>query len=171
MIVPDPCIRFAAVSMAGPRRPGAMAGMSLLEVMLVLVLVAAVATVATMATRGGMEGMRLRTAGKTLAAELRHARMRAIVTGVPQQFELDVGTRRWRGVEGRHGELPASLAVRYTGASQVQTRRDAGVVRFFEDGASTGGRIDLVARSAAWRIDIGWITGEVRSGPLHAEEP
>ncbi|MFZ6697209.1 type II secretion system protein XpsH [Stenotrophomonas acidaminiphila] len=148
-----------------------MAGMSLLEVMLVLVLVAAMTLMAAMATRGGTEGMRLRSAGKTLAAELRHARVRAITTGEPQQFQLDVRSRRWHGVGGRHGELPASVAVRYTGAREVQMQQGTGVVRFFEDGASTGGRIDLLTGEAVWRIDIGWITGEVRSGPVRTEAP
>lgn len=145
--------------------------MSLLEMVLVLALVAAVTLMAAMATHGGMDGVRLRSAGKTLAAELRHARVRAITTGEPQQFELDVRSRRWRGAEGRHGELPGSVAVRYTGAREAQTREETGVVRFFEDGASTGGRIDLLAGAATWRIDIGWITGEVRSGPVRPEAP
>jgi len=146
-----------------------MAGLSLLEMMLVLALVAAVSLLAAMAMNGGMDGMRLRSAGKSLAAELRHARTRAIATGMPQQFALDMRTHRWQGPDGRHGELPAALSLRYTGAQQVQSRSDVGVVRFFEDGASTGGRIELIAKSAVWRIDIGWITGEVRSGPLRGD--
>ena len=143
-----------------------MAGMSLLEIMLVLALVAAIALMAAMAMNGGMDGVRLRSAGKTLAAELRFARTRAISSGVPQQFELDLRKHRWQGPNGRHGELPASLELRYTGAGQLQSRADTGVVRFFEDGASSGARIELQAQAAVWRIDVGWITGEVRSGPL-----
>lgn len=154
-----------------PRRPPAgvrarMSGVSLLEMLLVLALVAAIALVAAMAMSGGLEGMKLRSAGKEVAAELRYARTRAIATGRPQVFALDVRTRRWTGPGGRHGELPDTLSVRYTGARQTQVRGDEGVVRFFEDGASTGGRIELSARSAVWRIDVGWITGEVRSGLL-----
>ncbi len=161
--------RRVSVRATAPFRQGAVAGVSLLEMMLVLALVAAIALLAAMAMNGGLEGMRLRSAGKSLAAELRFARTRAIATGVPQQFELDMRTRRWQGPEGRHGELPDTLSLRYTGAQQVQTRSDVGVVRFFEDGASTGGRIDVIAKAAVWRIDIGWITGEVRSGPLRGD--
>lgn len=146
-----------------------MGGMSLLEIMLVLALVAAIALMAAMAMNGGLDGVRLRSAGKTLAAELRYARTRAIASGVPQQFELDLRRHRWQGPDGHHGDLPGALELRYTGAGQLQSRADAGVVRFFEDGASSGGRIDLLARSATWRIDVGWITGEVRSGPLRTE--
>ncbi len=42
---------------------------------------------------------------------------------------------------------------------------------FFPDGASTGGRIDLQVKDARWRVDVGWITGEVRSGPLRTPSP
>lgn len=153
---------------AGGTRTG-MAGVSLLEMLLVLALIAAIAMVAAMAMSGGMDGMKLRSAGKEVAAELRYARTRAIATGQPQSFALDVRTRRWTGPNGRHGELPDALAVRYTGARQTQVRDDEGVVRFFEDGASTGGRIELSARAAVWRIDVGWITGEVRSGLLQGD--
>lgn len=143
--------------------------MSLLEMLLVLALVAAIALMAAMAMNGGLEGIKLRSAGKALAAELRYTRTRAIATGVPQQFELDVRNRRWQGPDGRHGELPAGLELHYTGARQVQTRQQTGAVRFFEDGASTGARIELAARTAVWRIDVGWITGEVRAGLLRGD--
>ncbi len=144
--------------------------MSLLEMMLVLALVAAIALAAAMAMNGGLDGMKLRSAGKALAAELRYTRTRAIATGVPQQFELDVRNGHWQGPDGRRGVLPAGLAVRYTGAGQLQRQEGAGVVRFFEDGAASGGRFELAARSAVWRIDVGWITGEVRSGPLRGSD-
>lgn len=146
--------------------PAGVAGMSLLEMLLVLALVAAIALMAAMAMNGGLEGLKLRSAGKSLAAELRYARTRAIATGVPQQFELNLRQHRWQGPDGRQGDLPAALTLSYTGAGQLQSRADTGVVRFFEDGASSGGRIDLSAGSAVWRVDVAWITGEVRSGPL-----
>lgn len=154
---------------ATPVRRRAMAGVSLLEMVLVLALVALFGLLAAMTMSGGMEGLELRSEGRRLTAELRHARTRAIATGVPQQFELDMGHHRWRGVEGRGGELRKGLSLHYTGAREVQARADTGVIRFFEDGASTGGRIELQSRKATWRIDVGWITGEVRSGWVREE--
>lgn len=146
--------------------PAGMRGMSLLEMVLVLALVAALAMMAAMAMSGGMDGMQLRSTGKTLAAELRYARTRAISTGVAQQLQINPGSRRWQGADGHHGELPQALVVTFTGAGQLQARKDEGVVRFFEDGASSGGRIELRAGKAVWRIDVAWITGEVKAGPL-----
>ena len=136
--------------------------MSLLEMVLVLALVAALAMMAAMAMSGGMDGMQLRSTGKTLAAELRYARTRAISTGVAQQLQINPGSRRWQGADGHHGELPQVLVVTFTGAGQLQARKDEGVVRFFEDGASSGGRLRLAANGGGWDVDVRWVTGEVR---------
>jgi general secretion pathway protein H len=50
-------------------------------------------------------------------------------------------------------------------AGQVDsTRADAGkgAVRFFPDGAATGGRVRLAANGGGWDVDVAWLTGEVR---------
>ena len=99
-----------------------------------------------------------------LAAELRQVRTRAMASGVPQQFELDPRTGEWSSTLGHHGKVPAPLRMTFTGARQLQPRPGRGAIRFFADGASSGGRIDLATQQAYWRIDVAWITGEVRSG-------
>ena len=47
----------------------------------------------------------------------------------------------------------------------VLTATGQGAIAFYPDGASSGGSIDLQVREAVWHIDVGWITGDVRSGP------
>lgn len=143
-------------------------GVSLLEMLLVMVLIAMISLIAAMAMGGGMDGVRLRSNAKQLAAQLRYTRTQAIVTGVPQRFSVDPRTRRWEAPNGRGGELPSNLSVRFTGAREVQPQAGVGAVRFFEDGASSGGRIELRLRDASWRVDVGWITGEVSVGPTPA---
>lgn len=145
-----------------------MAGVTLLEMLLVMALIAAIGLLTAMAMSGGMDGVRLRSNAKQLAAQLRYTRTQAIASGVPQRFSIDPRTRRWEAANGRHGELPPSLSVRFTGAREVQPQANVGAIAFFEDGASTGGRIELQAGDAQWRIDIGWMTGEVKAGPVPA---
>ncbi|WP_305806224.1 GspH/FimT family pseudopilin [Stenotrophomonas sp. YIM B06876] len=135
--------------------------------MLVMALIALTGLLTAMAMGGGMEGMRLRSQARQLAAQLRYTRTQAIATGVPQRFTVDPRTHRWQGANGRHGELPASLAVSFTGAREVQPQAGVGAIGFFEDGASTGGRIDLRAGAGEWRIEVGWITGQVKAGRVH----
>ncbi|KAB7765523.1 type II secretion system protein GspH [Xanthomonas maliensis] len=159
-----------------PRRVASAApvrhrGTSLLEMLLVIALIAIAGVLAAAALSGGVDGMRLRSAGKAIASQLRYTRTQAIATGVPQRFVIDPAQRRWEAPGGHHGEWPAAVQVRFTGARQVQPRQDQGAIQFFADGASTGGRIDLAVKDARWRVDVGWITGEVRSAPLRTATP
>lgn len=153
--------RLRGVAWAGRQR---VAGVSLLEMLLVVGLIAVIGLLAAMSLGGGMDGMQLRSAGKEIAAQLRYARTQAIASGQPQQFNIDPQARVWEGANGRRGNIPAALRVQFTGAREASPRAGTGAIRFFEDGASTGGRIDLQVREARWRIDVAWITGEVRSG-------
>jgi general secretion pathway protein H len=140
-------------------------GFSLLEMLLVLALVAAASLLAVSAFGGGLRGMRLRAGAGELAAQLRFTRAVAISSGEPQDFVIDPASRSWRGAKGRSGRLPDVGEVVFTGAREVQPARGEGAVRFFPDGAATGGRVRLLAGEAGaragWDVDVGWLTGEV----------
>src|SRR5690554_312926 len=148
-----------ASALRPPRR--VQRGMSLLEILLVMALIAATGLLAAGILTGGFDRMELRTSARELAAQLRFARTRAIATGTTQQFTVDPATRAWQSAEGRGVELPGSLEVRFTGAREVQPSEGVGAIVFFSDGASTGGRVQLRMRDAAWNIDVAWLTGEV----------
>lgn len=155
--------RFRArrdIPSASPRVCGEQ-GFTLIEMLVVVTLVAALTLLLVGAMNGGMDGMKLRSNAKTIAAELRRARAQAIATGTMQRFAIVPDKRTWTGAKARHGELPKPLAVTFTGVRQVQAREGEGVILFFEDGASTGGRIQLSVEKAAWNVDVAWLTGEV----------
>lgn len=138
-----------------------MRGVSLLEMLLVVAIIAAASLLATTALSGGFDGLQLRSSAKQVAANLRHARAQAISTGKPQRFAIDPRAHVWQGAKDRKGEIPKKLGIVFTGAREVQPRADVGVIMFFPDGASTGGRIQLNSRGAAWNVDVAWLTGEV----------
>ncbi|MFZ5607889.1 MAG: type II secretion system protein XpsH [Pseudomonadota bacterium] len=143
------------------------AGFTLLEMLLVLVLIAAAMALAMAAFSGSLPGMRLRAAAKDVAAQLRFTRALAISSGQPQDFVLDVRRRRWQAPGGRHGQLPDVGELRFRGASAAQflagpDARARGIVRFFPDGAATGGQLWLAAAGGGWEVDVAWLTGEVR---------
>jgi general secretion pathway protein H len=137
-------------------------GVSLLEMLLVVALIAIAGMLAAMVLTGGLDGMRLRSSSKEIAAQLRYARAQAIATGQPQRFVIDPARHHWQGPNQRQGNIPPSLGVEFTGAREAQARAGEGGILFFPDGASTGGRVQLSAKKAAWRIDVAWLTGEVR---------
>lgn len=145
-------------------------GFSLLEVLLVVGLVAVTGVLAAAAMSGGFDRVALQSTSKTIAAQLRYTRAHAISTGEPQRFVLNPQARSWQAPNGRHGSIPESLEVEFTGARELQASADEGVIVFFADGAATGGRVRVLLRDAAWQVDVAWLTGEVRLSRGNANE-
>ena len=141
--------------------------------MLVMVLIAAATLLAVSAFGGGMRGIQLHSGAKELAAQFRFARAVAISSGQVQDVVVDPRGRRWKGAKGRSGSLPIGGEIVFTGARAEQfapagQQEGKGAVRFFPDGAATGGRVRLLANGAGWDVDVGWLTGEVRVSRVRA---
>jgi len=136
-------------------------GFTLLEIMVVMVIIAAASLLGVMALNGGFERMRLHSSSKQIAANLRYTRAQAMATGRPQRFEIDPKRHAWKAPKGRHGAVPDSLDIRFTGAREVQPEAGVGAIVFFEDGASTGGRVQLAGEHGGWNVDVAWLTGEI----------
>ena len=134
---------------------------------LVMALIAAASLLAMAAFGSGMQGMKMRAAAKDVAAQMRFARAVAISSGQAQDVIIDPAARQWQGAKGRSGDLPAVGEVVFTGARASQFapgdgNDDKGTVRFFPDGAATGGRVRLLANGGGWDVDVGWLTGDVK---------
>ena len=157
---------------AGPRAPSRASGsnasfealgFSLLEVLLVVAILAIASVLAAAVVRGSSPGIQLRAQAKELAAQLRYTRAHAIATGQAQRFTVDPRAHAWTAPDDRDGEIPETMEVSFIGAREVQPREGEGAIVFFPDGASTGGRVRLRIRGAAWNVDVAWLTGEVRA--------
>lgn len=135
----------------------------MLEILVVIVLIAAMGGLTAMVMTGGLEGIRLRASAKEIATQLRFTRAQAIATGQPQRFSIDPQAHVWSAARGRQGKVPAQLGIQVTSARQVQPARGVAAIMFFADGASTGGRIQLRAKRAAWNVDVAWLTGRVEA--------
>ncbi|RNF84323.1 type II secretion system protein XpsH [Montanilutibacter psychrotolerans] len=144
-------------------------GVSLMEMLLVIALIAGISVLAAGALGGGFRGMQLRSAAKEIASQLRYTRAHALATGQSQRFIIDPQAHTWEAPNGRRGEIPAALGVRFIGAREALPVRGQGAVMFFNDGAATGGRIEINADKATWRIDIAWLTGQVKVAPVRTE--
>jgi|SRR4249919_1712001 len=137
-------------------------GVSLIELMVVVLLIAASTALVAAAIGSGLPGQQLRNASRELAAQLRFTRAQAIATGKPQLFSVDAQSREWQAPDQHRGTLPNAIKITATGARIEQTRDSVAAIRFFPEGASTGGRIVLSRDSAAWQIDVDWLTGQVK---------
>src|SRR3546814_11558417 len=99
-------------------------GFSLLEMILVLALVALASMLAAAAIGGGFDGLRLRSAAKEVAAQLRFTRAQAIATGEPQRFTFAPAAHPWCPPKGRSGQLRSDA--RRVGNECVRTVRSRG---------------------------------------------
>ena len=141
-------------------------GFTLLEMLLVIVLIAAITTLTVGLFGVGRSGRQLREGVHTVATELRYTRARALTTGTPQRFEMDLDQRTWTAAGDHHGTLPTSLKVSFDAVREEQTNARSAAIRFFPDGSATGGRISLRTQGIGWRVDVRWLTGEVTQTKL-----
>jgi len=139
-----------------------MRGMTLVEllvVMLILVLLVAVVPVALY--RSGEPS--LPTAARDLAAFLRLARSEAVTGRQSVAVWLDTETHDYGMTDDSAdgGSLPGGIHVTMSAtADESDARR--GVIRFFADGSSSGGTIELDAGGAVYELKVDWLTGRIK---------
>lgn len=137
-------------------------GFSLVELIAVLTLIAIVAASAASVIAGNLSGAKTRAAVRDLNAALRQTRGLAIVKGEERSLEIDVEARTYQVPDKAPVQLPKDLSMKLLTAATEQTGDSKGLIRFFPDGSSSGGRITLKRDDHEWRVEIAWLTGEVR---------
>ena len=136
-------------------------GFTLIEVIVVVGLISVLMGFSAYVLNKQLPGQQLRSAAKTLAAELRFTKTHAMVSGEAQSFKINAKTHEWSGPKNHSGVLPKSLEIIATTARVEQPEEDVAAIKFFPDGAATGGRIVLQHKTAKWQVDVKWLTGEV----------
>ena len=126
--------------------------------MVLITLLFAVVGVSVSRSVGGAE---IRNAEREIVAGLRHTRGQAIINREQEIFSVDANNRTWKAAGRAAVPLPDGLEITLnTGRSEL-TGEGAGGIRFFPDGASTGGSIVLTAQEREWHIAVAWLTGEI----------
>lgn len=144
-----------------PSRWESEAGASLLEVVVVFVILVAAAAAARPATLRSTVAAEHHRVVSEIAATLRHARTRAIVSNQEIAFVLQPEARTWRLGESAPRLLPAELQATMTAASAL-ARSDGEVpLVFFPDGTASGGTLVLTGSARTARIAVDWLSGAV----------
>ena len=134
-------------------------GFSLIEVMIVLALTGLLmGVVATNLTEGPV----LRESAREVLASLRHARSSAIMSQKQTRWIMDTTNKSFQ-IEGLKQERNLSAAIElklHTAASEVIGSKQ-GAIRFFPDGSSTGGSVDVTYKGQTYKVNVEWITGRV----------
>lgn len=137
-------------------------GFTLIEILAVVALIALAVTLVAVSVGDGLTGAKVRAASRDLAAALRYTRGQAIVKREQKTLSVDVEGRRYRAADRSWVELPKDMDIKLFTARSELEEEGVGRIRFFPDGASTGGHIDLIRGEAVWRVDVNWLTGEIR---------
>lgn len=139
------------------RAPIASRGFTLMEMLVVLVLMSIAVGLAGFALQRGLSSAAERRAVGDMVEALRATRVHAIVTGQPAKTEFDLRRLTVKAPGRRMQHLPDHLQV------ILNTAADLGAtVEFYPDGGSSGGNLVVVGDAKRWRIDIAWLTGNVK---------
>jgi general secretion pathway protein H len=141
-------------------------GFTLLELLVVLGIAAFLLAVIPPFFPNAVDAMEMRTAARDLAAAMRQARGKAISSRASVVLAVDV-EREYFELGGRtqHLVLPPEAQMSLITAQSEQANESVGAIRFYPDGSSTGGRIDLSSDDVRYVIDVSWLTGTVMVTP------
>lgn len=135
-------------------------GFTLVEITVVMVIVALVMGLVATSMSRSISGAESRAAARELLASLRYTRARAILDKTETVFEVDTDERSYRAPGREQVVLPEGVDITITTAlSEISTDGIAGI-RFFPDGGSTGGHIELLINEREYRVNVAWLTGE-----------
>jgi len=140
--------------------PTGAAGFPLVELMVVMVIVALVMGLVATSISRNISGAESRVAARKLVAALRYTRTQAILQKAETVFMVDTEAHTYQAPGRKLVELPEGMDVLLTTARSELTSEDAGGIRFFPDGGSTGGHVELIVNGREYRVNVAWLTGE-----------
>ena len=152
--------------MLARRRAG---GFTLLELMVALGVAVIMLATAPFAVVRAYETMQYRATVKEVLAGLKSARLDAMRKGRSVAFVVDLAQRRF-GVESRLDHtFPEQLDVRLV-LADIEIQGSSGGVRFYPDGSSTGGSVELIRPGGAGvRVDVDWLLGRLTQTVLDTQ--
>ena len=142
--------------------PVDQAGFTLIELLVVTVIMVMAYSLAAPLVSSGVTSTELKASARQLAAGLRKARSEAVAHRRETVLKVDLQARHFQlSGDKRLYRLPKDVEVKLFTAQSELINGNAGAIRFFPDGGSTGGRITLTARDRKYDVDVNWLTGQV----------
>jgi len=135
-------------------------GFTLVEVTVVMVIVALIMGMVATSMSRSVSGAEARSATRELVASLRFTRARAILDKSEQVFQVNTEDRSYQAPGRKEVKLPEGVDITITTARSEITAEDVAGIRFFPDGGSTGGHIELTVNEREYRVNVIWLTGE-----------
>ena len=132
----------------------------MLEMLVAITIIGLLLAVTVPASARFYESMQYRQAVRDVITALASARYKAINSGRAQDVTVDPQGNRL-GCNGEVTNLPAGFDVTVHSASELN-RDNLGIIRFYPEGGSSGGGIDLGREDGSGvRITVDWLVGRV----------
>lgn len=137
-------------------------GFTLLEILIVLGIIGMLAAILVPRAMSGTDHYTMGRNIREVASALRMTRSLAIETQKEQviQFNLSQQTYQIPKEKARHIDENLDLEV-FTAQSELSEDQQIAGIRFYPDGASTGGRVTLILDDDKRAVDIVWMTGQI----------
>lgn len=139
---------------------GGSRGFTLVELMVVMIIIALIMGLVATSFSRSISGAEARAASRNLVASLRYTRAMAIIRKSEQVFQVDTENRSYQAPGRKLIVLPNGVDITITTARSEITSEAVSGIRFFPDGGSTGGHIELTVNGREYRVNIAWLTGE-----------
>jgi len=136
-------------------------GFTLIELVAVVALIGIALAVISLSFSKSMSSAQIRAASIDLVAALRYTRGQAIVKGHQAALDLNMENNTYQAPGRPLVKLPKDMHMTLLTAETEQTGASSGRIRFFADGASTGGHVSVFAGQREWRVNVSWLTGQV----------
>ena len=135
-------------------------GFTLLEMLVVITIIALMTTIVGLNMRG-KQGTDLDSLGRTLVADLRYVRSKALVDSADSAMTVDVAGRKYFSRDATiDRSLPPDISVAIT-ADEHDISGTRGRIVFYPDGSSSGGKIRLIKNGRQLEVVTTWLNGYV----------
>ncbi|MFV8818307.1 pilus assembly FimT family protein [Haliea sp. E17] len=136
-------------------------GFTLLEIMVAIAVVALLLAVSIPGTQRMYQSMQYRESLRDALAIFTEARREALDSGRAQDVEIEPASRSISLNQHRQ-QLPEGFSLGVTAAGELM-RQGIAVIRFYPEGGSTGGDVEITAPSGqTTRLTVDWLMGSVR---------
>lgn len=144
------------------RRPTPQAGFTLLELIVALAIAALVFAIVIPVGLHRNSHVTLQQSARDVATALNMTRSRAVVDNRPARFIVDVDHAAYRGADAKApSKLPPGTRVVLVTAAEETEGSGVGAIRFYPDGSSSGGRVELSLGNSRFDVAVDWLTGSV----------
>ena len=138
------------------------AGFTLFEMLVALALLAFAMAIALPTLKTSNSGASLKAVALSLAADLKAARVSAVMRGMPISVRFLAQPRVYlRDGEREPTRLPQSIAMTLFPRDGILPEAGGPAITFFPDGSSTGGLVILSEAVTTYQVTVDWLTGAV----------